>query len=536
MRPDVWLRLVPEQDSLADPRILFPRVFASSIRLGYLSRPFMPADSRIPVSVLTGFLGAGKTTLLNHILTANHGKRIAVIENEFGEIGIDNALVINADEEIFEMNNGCICCTVRGDLIRILGQLLKRRDKFDYILVETTGLADPGPVAQTFFSDEEMKGAFRLDGIVTLVDARHIRLHLDDAPEAKAQIAFADRILLNKVDLVTENDLEELEERIRGINAVAKIFRTTQANLTVNQVLNIHAFDLDHKLSVDGDFLAKDLPFEWSGAYHLDSGAHELVLEAGPDPVMGAVLLQLDAHDAHSHGHDGHHHHEENHAKDAGHTHEHGHDHEHDHDHDGEHCHGGLHEALHEAEIRATALFSYPAKTVRNGGELRPGSALYKLVLGEDRTTFRVTIPTHGNYALFTQHGLEEFSGALRRDGKTIEPEHVHEHGGHAHGHTHDETVTSVGFEEPRELDARRVNSWLSELLQTKGQDIFRMKGILHLKSVPQRFIFQGVHMLFEGKPDRAWNEGEERKSQIVFIGRNLDREALQAGFRRCLA
>ena len=211
--------------------------------------------SRIPVTILTGFLGSGKTTLLNRILTEQHGLKIAVIENEFGEIGIDHELVINADEELFEMNNGCICCTVRGDLIRILGNLLKRKDKFDHILIETTGLADPGPVVQTFFVDEQLKEKLFVNGVVTLVDAKHILQHIDENGEAEEQIGFADVILLNKCDLASEAELDGLEKRIRDVNALAKIHRTTRAEIEISKVMDVGGFNLDRAMEVNPHFL-----------------------------------------------------------------------------------------------------------------------------------------------------------------------------------------------------------------------------------------------------------------------------------------
>jgi G3E family GTPase len=212
----------------------------------------------IPVTVLTGFLGAGKTTLLNRILTEPHGRRYAVIVNEFGEIGIDNDLVIGADEEVFEMNNGCICCTVRGDLIRILGALAKRRGKFDAILVETTGLADPAPVAQTFFVDEDVAEKTRLDAIVTVADAHHLGKQLHDNREAAEQLALADLVLLNKADLVTPEALATIEARIRGMNPHARIIRTTRCDVPLDAVLDLRAFDLDRVLADTPDFLSRD--------------------------------------------------------------------------------------------------------------------------------------------------------------------------------------------------------------------------------------------------------------------------------------
>ncbi len=274
-------------------------------------------SDKIPVTVLTGYLGAGKTTLLNRILSEEHGRRYAVIVNEFGEIGIDNDLIVGADEEVFEMNNGCICCTVRGDLIRIIEGLVKRRGKFDAIIVETTGLADPAPVAQTFFVDKDVSERTRLDAVVTVADAKWLSDRLKDAPEAKNQIAFADVIVLNKTDLVNAPELEEVVGRIRAINPYAKLHKTQRAAVPLTEVLERNAFDLDRILTLEPAFLEED-----------DHG-----------------------HDHHhEHGHD----HDHEHGPDCGcghHHHEHGHDHAH---HDG-HRHGGL-KHYHDEDMQSVSI------------------------------------------------------------------------------------------------------------------------------------------------------------------------------------
>jgi G3E family GTPase len=341
---------------------------------------------KIPVTVLTGYLGAGKTTLLNRILSEPHGKKYAVIVNEFGEIGIDNDLIVGADEEVFEMNNGCICCTVRGDLIRIIDGLMRRKGKFDAIIVETTGLADPAPVAQTFFVDENVGKKARLDAVVTVADAKWLRDRLRDAPEAKNQIAFADVILLNKTDLVTAEELREIEARIRGINPYAKLHRTQRAQIPLSEVLGQNAFDLERILDIEPEFLKAD-----------------------------------------------------------------GHDHDHDH-HDGH--------------------------------------------------------------------------------------DHDHEHG-HSHGglkHYHDEDMQSISLSNDKALDPDKFFPWVQNLVQVEGQNILRSKGILSFKDDPQRFAFQGVHMMLDGDHQRDWRADEPRLSRIVFIGRNLPEDKIRQGFESCVA
>jgi G3E family GTPase len=257
------------------------------------------SSDKVPVTVLTGYLGAGKTTLLNRILSEPHGKKYAVIVNEFGEIGIDNDLVVGADEEVFEMNNGCICCTVRGDLVRILDGLMRRKGKFDAIIVETTGLADPAPVAQTFFIDENVGRKTRLDAVVTVADAKWLTERLKDAPEAKNQIAFADVILINKTDLVSPEELRDVEARIRGINRYAKVHKTERAKIPLDAVLGRNAFDLDRILDIEPEFLEGD-----------------------------------------------------------GHDHDHHHDHGHDHDHDHDHAHRGSLKHYHDEEMQSISLKS----------------------------------------------------------------------------------------------------------------------------------------------------------------------------------
>ena len=444
-------------------------------------------NGKVPVTVLTGFLGSGKTTLLNRILTENHGKRIAVIENEFGEIGIDNALVVNSEEEIFEMNNGCICCTVRGDLIRILGNLMKRRDKFDYILIETTGLADPAPVAQTFFVDDEVQDSLELDGIVTLVDTKHVLMHLDSSSECKEQVAFADVLLLNKTDLVSKPELDQLEVRIRSMNAMAKIYRTKDAAVDMSKILNVKGFDLDRALAVKPAFLQPDYPFEWAGIYEVGSKPINICLAEGPDPSMNLALMRVPNASAND-----------------------------------------IETRLDEA----VKLFSSTKKKLSPGGTIEKSERLYQLSLeGAGNKSFALKPGIEGKYILFTQHKPEEFSMLVTVEATEITALIAQTFEA---GHTHDSEVSSVGIASPGDLDEKKFNNWLGQLLREKGTDIFRMKGILSISGQSDRFVFQGVHMLFDGRPDKPWGS-EERSNQLVFIGRNLNRKELVEGFNSCL-
>jgi G3E family GTPase len=449
-------------------------------------------ENRIPVTVLTGFLGSGKTTLLNRILTESHGQRIAVIENEFGEIGVDQELVINAEEEIFEMNNGCICCTVRGDLIRILGNLIKRRDKFDRIVLETTGLANPGPVAQTFFVDEGMRKEFALDGIVTMVDARHFDQQLEDSEETRTQIAFADVIVLNKTDLVGSVDLDAVERRVRAINALARIVRADpaqRASVPMSAVLGIGGFDLARALEFKPTFLEPEYPFEWAGAYEFAAGDYTLLLQEGPDPEMKIAVCEALACD-------------------------------------------DLDPV--KAAERVFGMFSGTAAADAPGTVIEPqlSSRLLDLPDGA-QAQFILRIKIAGTYWLLTQHLPEEFALKLC-DSRARELSPL-VHRNFDPGHSHDARVGSFSLEADRPIDAERFQSWLTHTLQTQGTRLYRMKGFLNFKGANERIVIQGVHMVVDTSTLGPWGD-RARRTQLVFIGRDLDQDLLTRGFDACLA
>ncbi|XP_020578397.1 uncharacterized protein LOC110023360 [Phalaenopsis equestris] len=365
----------------------------------------IPPDDRIPATIITGFLGSGKTTLLNHILTADHGRRIAVIENEFGEIDIDGSLVAaktTGVEDIVMLNNGCLCCTVRGDLVRMISELVeKKKGKFDHIVIETTGLANPSPIIQTFYAEDKIFNDVKLDGVVTLVDSKHAGIHLDEKKpdgvvnEAVEQIAYADRIIVNKTDLVGEPEISSLVKRIRNINTMADLKRTSYGKVDLDYVLGIGGFDLERIESI--------------------------VRSEG----------SIEDHKEHDHEHE-----------------------HHDHNHNVEHHHHHNHD------------------------------------------------PKHDN---------------------------------HEHHHIHDPGVSSVSIVCEGSLDLNKANTWLGTLLMERSDDIYRMKGLLSVEGMEERFVFQGVHDIFQGSPDRLWGSEEPRINKIVFIGKNLNAEELEKGFKACL-
>ena len=445
--------------------------------------------NKIPVTVLTGFLGSGKTTLLNRILSEEHGLRIAVIENEFGEIGIDQDLVINADEEVFEMNNGCICCTVRGDLIRILGELADRKDKFDRVILETTGMADPGPVAQTFFVDQDIREQYELDGIITLVDTKHVHAHLDDnTDEVMAQVAFADRIILNKADLISKEEMTSLKRRLQEINQMAGFYFATMADAPISELLNIGGFNLERAVEMKPNFLEPEYPFEWGGIWQLPTGHYRFQLANGPDPDMSFLISDVDE--------------------------------------------------VSEAAVLALAEtvflgFSKKAEPLSHAQMMAHIGQCYRLQLeGQELYEFNFIADAPKEIAVFSQHTPEEFELKLLNQEDT-EYTPVAEHYFNAE-HEHNDEVGSVAIELPGLFDMAKINAWLDMFLQVKGEDIYRMKGVVGVKGEDNRIVFQGVHMMFGSQAGKPWGD-EEPVNRMVFIGKNLDEEYIHNSLRTCL-
>ena len=382
-------------------------------------------DEMVPVTVLTGFLGAGKTTLLKRLLTEYHGKRIAVIENEFGPESIDNDLLVtDQEEEIIELSNGCVCCTVRGDLMRTLNDLRTRRQagelNFERVIIETTGMANPGPVCQTFFMDDDIADYYRLDAVVTVVDAKHGMETLDTQEEAQKQVGFADRILVSKKDLVSEAEYAALRHRIVHMNPRASIEAVHFGETDLKQLIDISGFNLNTILDIDPEFLSDDHP----------DAAHDHDHATCTDPT--------------------HHHHDHDHENC-------GHDHSHDHEHD--HAHG------HDA---ATC-----------------------------------TDPTHHH---------------------------------HAPKPAHNDEIGAFVFKSNKPFDPERLEEFLGGVVQVYGPDLLRYKGILYMKGINRRMLFQGVHMMMGAEPGKPWLANEKKTTKMVFIGRKLPQDIFTKGLEQCLA
>lgn len=388
----------------------------------------VPDSEKTPVTIVTGFLGSGKTTLVNYILKEQHGWKICVVENEFGEVQIDGDLVnenIASREDIITMDNGCVCCSVRGDLVRTFGQLVARRKEFDAIIIETTGLADPSPICFTFSNNALIQENFRIDSVVCLVDAKHIDIHLDDVKpdnsinEAEHQVAFADRIVINKIDLVSKSELADVEDRIKSMNGFATLIRTERSKAPLDQILGIGTFSLDKCVEIDPEGLENNRAEDAAAAAAGDSTAHV-----------------HDEHCTHDHEHD--------HAADSnGSTHDHAHDHA--------HTTGESHDHSH-------------------------------------------------------QHGQEPVPKKQKK---------VHNLS----------LVSSVGYTIKGQLDTMKFNTFMSDLLAEKAQDLYRTKGVLAFKGQGDtKFVFQGVHEQINfGPAEKPWLADEERVSKMVFIGKNLD-------------
>jgi G3E family GTPase len=444
-------------------------------------------SQKIPVTVLTGFLGAGKTTLLNRILKEQHGKRIAVIENEFGEVGIDQDLVIRENEEVVEMNNGCICCTVRGDLIRIIKQLLALPNPPEHILIETTGLADPSPVAQTFMTDPDLSKHVDLDAIIALVDAKHTPGHLDSTPEAKDQIAFADIIIINKIDLVSDEELAAVREKIAGINKFATIYETRNADIPIEKIFTVGGFDVQRALEIDPRFLEIEYPFEWAGIYQLETGTYSLSGQPHGEETKMRILC-LKANEVTSL------------------------------------------EKLTAIANPAAVLFSMPTDANETVNALTPRQAPFILDFSK-QSSYPLEISSTGAYLLFTEHLPEEFSLKLTHGHTPLASTMSHTF---RPQHEHDSTVSSVGAETTAPLLAENFIYYIESIIRMFGNDLYRYKGILSIAGEHRQVVLQGVHMLFTIQPGRAWKADEDRKSTIVFIGKNLNRILLTQGFLSC--